>query len=128
MEEPKHILVVERDQALRQTLCEMLVDLGYRVTGAGDAKQMRAVLAADGVHLIVVDATMSEREEFSVASDAKERGIRLVMVSGNPETMQLFQDRVDQLLWKPFGRKELERAVDFALASKTFGQRTEDSA
>jgi DNA-binding response OmpR family regulator len=128
MEEPKHVLVMERDEALRQTVCEMLADLGYRVTTAEDAGRMRAVLAADRIDLIVLDATMSEREEFSLASQAKESGIRLVMVSGHPETMQSFQDRADQLLWKPFGRKELERAVNFAFASRTFGQRTEDPA
>jgi hypothetical protein len=48
------------------------------------------------------------------------------MISGNPTMMELFQDRADQLLWKPFGREALGRAVQAALASGAPGQRKED--
>jgi hypothetical protein len=49
------------------------------------------------------------------------------MISGNPATMKLFQDRADQLLWKAFGREALERPVRVALASGAYGQRQADA-
>jgi two-component system, OmpR family, response regulator len=123
---PNHILVVDHDGDVRETVCELLVDLGYRVSVAKDAKAMRAMLVGDGIELIVLDASTSDPQGLDTALDAKTRGIRLVMISGHPERMKQFHDRADQLLHKPFRRAELERAVQYALASDTFGQRKED--
>jgi hypothetical protein len=75
---------------------------------------------------LIVDASTSDTPSVSLAIDAKDRGIRLLMISGSPKETELFQNRADQLLWKPFRRADLERAIQHALASHTFGQRRED--
>ena len=128
MTPPKRILVVDHVGDVRQVVADLLLDLGYLVTLAKDAADMRATLDAGGIDLIVLDASMSAAEEVSLAVVARDRGIRLVMISGRPENMQAFHDRADQLLWKPFTGDALKRAVDYAFASSTFGQRTEDPA
>jgi two-component SAPR family response regulator len=87
---------------------------------------MHALLGADGIDLIVLDASTSETPGLSLALEAKDKGIRLVMISGHPKEMEAFNDRADQLLWKPFGREQLARAVKYALASEVRGQRKED--
>ena len=74
----------------------------------------------------MLDASTSAAEDVTLATLARNRGIRLVMISGHPEVMEAFHDRADQLLWKPFAGEALKRAVDHALASGTFGQRSED--
>jgi DNA-binding NtrC family response regulator len=122
----KHILVIDRDGDIRDVVSGLLADLGYRVSVAKDAAATRAILDADGVDVIVLDASTSDMADVSLAIEAKDRGIRLVMISGNPKEMELFQNRADQLLWKPFRRADLERAIQHALASHTFGQRVED--
>jgi DNA-binding NtrC family response regulator len=127
MAQSTHVLVVEREDDVREVIYELLVDLRYRVSLAKDVDAMRAFVdTADPVDLIVLDASTSEAEEIALAVEAKSRGIRLVMISGRPELMKRFHDRADQLLHKPFSRQQLERAVEHALASEVRGQRTED--
>jgi DNA-binding response OmpR family regulator len=124
--QPKHILVIDHDGDVREVVSEFLLDLGYRVSVGKDAEAARALLDADGIDLIVLDASTSDEAGISVAMEAKDRGIRLVMISGNPKDMEKFQDRADQLLWKPFRQADLERAIQHAFVSLTFGQRKED--
>ena len=123
---PKHILVIDRDGDIRDVVSGLLLDLGFQVSVAKDAAATCAILDADSVDVIVLDASTSDMADVSLAIEAKERGIRLVMISGNPNAMERFHDRADQLLWKPFRRADLERAIQHALASHTFGQRRED--
>jgi two-component system, OmpR family, phosphate regulon response regulator OmpR len=125
MTPPKRILVLDRGD-VRQIIAELLVDLGYVVTLAEGAARMRAELDTGGIDLIVLDATASDAETITLASVARDRGVRLVMISGRPATIEAYHDRADQLLRKPFTREELRRAVDYAFASGTFGQRKED--
>jgi two-component system, OmpR family, response regulator len=122
-----HILVVDRDGDVREIIADLLLDLGHRVSLAKDGDAMRAFIhARDKVQLIVLDASTSDAEEITLGIQARDQGIRLIMISGHPDIMERYQDRADQLLWKPFGRAELERAVDHALASEIAGQREED--
>ena len=122
-----HVLVVDHDGDVREIIADLLLDLGHRVSLAKDGDAMRAFIQArDKVQLIVLDASTSDAEEITLGIQARDHGIRLIMISGHPGIMERYQDRADQLLWKPFGRAELERAVDHALASEIAGQREED--
>jgi two-component system, OmpR family, response regulator len=122
-----HVLVVDHDGDVREIIADLLLDLGHRVSLAKDGDAMRAFIQArDKVQLIVLDASTSDAEEITLGIQARDHGIRLIMISGHPGIMERYQDRADQLLWKPFGRAELERAVDHALASEIAGQRVED--
>ena len=126
-QEPLHILVVDDDGDVRQVIADMLLDLGYRVSLAKGGATMRAFLATpDAVDLIVLDALMPGETSVELALHARDRGIRLVMISGSPDTMSAFQGRADQLLKKPFRQSELVRAIEHALASEVRGQRSED--
>jgi DNA-binding NtrC family response regulator len=127
MAKPKHILVVDHDGDVREVVAALLLDLGYRVSLTKTDETVRAFLAsADSVDLIVLDASTPNEPGVKVALQAKDRGIHLVMISGNPEQMKAYHERSDQLLYKPFRRAELERAVQEALGSNVFGQRVED--
>jgi len=96
MSQSVHVLVVEHHDDVRQTISELIVDLGYRVSLAKDADAMRAFVdAPDPVDLIVLDASTSEAEEVTLAVQVRDRGIRLVMISGRPELMKEFHDRID---------------------------------
>jgi DNA-binding NtrC family response regulator len=122
----KHVLMVDHDGDVRDVVSELLLDLGYRVSAAKDAETMHALLDRENIELIVLDASTSATREADLALEAKGRGIRLVMISGHPDVMERFRDCADQLLWKPFRREQLRRAVDYALASEVRGQRKQD--
>jgi DNA-binding response OmpR family regulator len=127
MTPPKHILVVDHDGDVREIIAGLLLDQGHRVSLAKDGPGMRGFIeSGDRVDLIVLDASSSALEAISLAVQARDEGIQLVMVSGHPSLMHEYHDRADQLLHKPFTGAELERAVQHALASDTFGQRKED--
>jgi DNA-binding NtrC family response regulator len=123
---PKHVLIVDHDGDVREVVSDLLLDLGFRVSTAEDAATMHALLDRESIELVVLDASTSAPRETDLALEAKEHGIRLVMISGHPDIMERFQDRADQLLWKPFGRDALKRAVGHALASDVLGQRKQD--
>jgi DNA-binding NtrC family response regulator len=119
-------LVVDDDGDVRAVIADILLDLGHRVSLAKDAAAMRAFLdTSDRVGLIVLDAS-ADHEAASLAVMARERGLRLVMISGHPKLMEEYHGRVDQLLHKPFGTNDLRRAVQVALDSEVGGQRVED--
>src|SRR4051794_7270240 len=103
MERPKHILVVELDPGVRSVVCESLATFGYRVDVAEDAPAMLRILeGSDPIDLIVLDASLCHLEPITLATRAREHGIRLVMMSGSPRRMEEFAGRHDQLMCKPF--------------------------
>ena len=123
---PKHLLVVDHDGDVREVVAGLLLSLGHRVSVAKNAEEMRALLDAQEIDLIVLDVGTSDLRGLSLALETRDKGIRLVMISGNPKAIEAFQDHADQLLRKPFKREELEQAVNYALASEVFGQRKVD--
>ena len=126
MSRSRDALVVEPEADVRTLVCEYLQGMGFHATGVADASAMRAALHDAAFDLIVLDATTSEDEEVTLAMEVRKHGIRLVMISGRPALMELFQDRTDQLLWKPFRRDDFEHAVRRAFASEVRGQRKEE--
>jgi two-component system OmpR family response regulator len=127
MTEPKHILVIDHDSDVAAVVAETLQTLGYRVSLAKDGEAMQAFVAnGEDPDVIVLDASTSETPGLNVALQARELGIRLVMISGHPNFITEFSDRADQLLWKPFRREQLARAIEHALESSVFGQRKAD--
>jgi DNA-binding response OmpR family regulator len=127
MSQPKHILVVDTDGDVREVITDLLLEAGFRVSVATSGETMRDFLqTSDPVDVIVLDASMGGKPPVSLALHAKELGVRLVMISGDPTKMEIAHERADQLLRKPFGQEELVRAVEAALASLSFGQRSQD--
>jgi DNA-binding NtrC family response regulator len=92
------VLVVDPEDAVRELIGEILVRDGYRVSLAKDADAVRAFAgAADRVDVIVLDATLSDTEEVTVAVQAQHKGIGLVMLFGQLKFMEEFHNRADQL-------------------------------
>jgi DNA-binding response OmpR family regulator len=120
-------LLVDDNELVRDAVAEQLVAQGHRVSVATDGETMRQFLdTPDPVDLIVLDALMPGEPAVTLALHARDRGIKLVMISGSPDKMKEYQDKADQLLRKPFRFEELRRAIELAMASDTFGQRGKD--
>ena len=120
----KHILVVDDDGDVRAVLVDILRDREYRVSSAVDGVTMRQFLEGnDPVDAIVLDALMPGEASVTLALLAKELGLPLVMISGNPDDMQFAIDHNLQMLEKPFKTQELIDALTKALGSGESGQR-----
>jgi DNA-binding response OmpR family regulator len=126
MNEAEHILVVEADRGVRDTLEMVLQHGGYQVTIAAGGEAMRAFLETDkSVDLVVLDASLRGDEGISIAQYLRELRMPLVMISGSPGVMEFAVKNGLQLLEKPFNIGELLAAVAVAFESGEFGHRQE---
>jgi PAS domain S-box-containing protein len=121
------ILVAEDDEQVRNTVVELLTDLGYKVLQATDAASALAVIHS-GIHvdLLFTDLVMpGPMKSADVARQAVERvpGLAVLFTSGYTENSIVHGGRLDQgveLLSKPYSREELARKIRQVLHKKTF--------
>lgn len=103
-----HVLVVDD----RPDICEIvqmaLQESGaYRVSAATEIREALSFLDRDPPDLLILDAVMPGRQGFRLATDAAERGIPIMMMTGEP----VMNEMLDELGWshlrKPFRLPEL---------------------
>lgn len=118
MDDPKapprtpHIMVVEDDPFVRDVLDIYLRGEGYLVTLASDGQDMRGVLAAGPVDLVLMDLRLPGEDGFALTRYLREQyhHLGIIILSTRHEIM----DRVvglecgaDDYLTKPFEEREL---------------------
>lgn len=64
MSQPRHILVVEDDRDIRDSVVEVLEDAGYRTSSAADGQQALTVLAQLTPDVILLDLMMPVMNGF----------------------------------------------------------------
>lgn len=122
--DPKHILVVDDDDAVREVIVAILNEFKYRVSSASSGAQMRDFLATGNpVDCVILDALMPGEQSSSLALHLQSLGLRVVVVSGSPEAIKLAEENGLQFLQKPFRAQELHGAIKTAFSSIQFGQR-----
>lgn len=119
------ILVVEDDEEVRNTVVEMLTDLGYRVLKAVDAQSGLSVVESGiPIDLLFTDVVMpGPLKSTELARKAKERlpGIAVLFTSGYTENSIVHGGRLDpgvDLLSKPYPREALARKVRHVLGNE----------
>jgi two-component system, OmpR family, response regulator len=126
MGQPKHILVVDDNVDVRDAIAAILEAHDFRVSYASSGSLMRDFLqTADPVDCVVLDALMPGEGNISLVHHLKEVRLPVVMISGSPDAMKRAEEANLQLLRKPFHAHELLDAVNTALASGEFGQRSQ---
>jgi DNA-binding NtrC family response regulator len=124
--QPKHILVVDDNGDVRDAIVATLEGYNFRVSHAANGSLMRDFLqTADPVDCVVLDALMPGEANISLVLHLKEVGLPVVVISGSPEAMERAEEYNLQLLRKPFHAQELNDAVNTALTSGEFGQRSQ---
>lgn len=106
-----HILVVDDDGEIRQLLGRFLRQYGYRVTGAGDGRQMREALASAPVDLVVLDLMLPGTSGLDLCREIRaRRSIPIIMLTAKGDD----SDRIvglelgaDDYVTKPFNAREL---------------------
>jgi two-component system, OmpR family, response regulator len=126
MGQAKHILVVDDDGDVRDVIVDVLRHYHYRVSSVSGGASMRDFLTTgDSVDCVILDALMPGEANISLLLHLKDVGIPVVVISGSPDAMERAEEYNLQLLRKPFHTQELYDAVNTALASGEFGQRSQ---
>lgn len=126
MSQPKHILVVDDDVHVRDVIVAILESHNFRVSYAASGASMRDFLQTAGpVDCVVLDALMPGEGNISLVLHLKKVGLPVVVISGNHDAIERAEEHNLQLLRKPFHAQELFDAVNTALASGEFGQRSQ---
>jgi CheY-like chemotaxis protein/nitrogen-specific signal transduction histidine kinase len=119
----EHILVVEDDQEVRKAVADMLGELGYRVSQAGDADAALELLKKQAPDLIFTDVVMPGSlaiREFTRKAQALHPGLRVLYTSGYTQNAIVHNGKLDddaQLLSKPYRKEQLARKLRSVLAA-----------
>lgn len=106
-----HIVVVDDERDLRETVAEYLSLHGYRVTPAANGAELRAILEGSRVDLVVLDIAMPGEDGLSLARFLRvQHTAGIIMLTASGETV----DRIvglemgaDDYLAKPVDLREL---------------------
>lgn len=119
------ILVAEDDNEVRETVVEMLQDLGYSVLETRDAAGALAIVESGvPIDLLFTDVIMpGSLRSPDLAAKARQHlpGIAVLFTSGYTEDSIVHEGRLDagvELLSKPYSREELARKVRASLAGR----------
>ena len=108
---PPHILVVDDDNRLRRLLKKFLVETGYMVGVAGNAKEARRQMSAFRFDLLVVDVMMPGEDGLSLTRRVRaESAVPILMLTAMgdaPDRIRGLELGVDDYMAKPFEPKEL---------------------
>lgn len=119
----ERILVAEDDDTVRATVNEILVENGYHVVLAASAEHAIAFCETDteGVDLLITDVVLPRIDGVHLFHKLREitGTLNVLYVSGYAENLHALQSEIDegrQFLEKPFGARQLLKAVRLALS------------
>ena len=90
-------------------LRQFLLRTGYRVSGATQRQQARAVLRKGDIDLLIADSVLRGGNGDDVAEAAGRRGMPVIMMSGDPTRIAWLS--VGPLPFQPFRAAQLLRLV-----------------
>lgn len=106
-----HILVVDDDQRIRDSLARYLSESGFRVTTAADAATARATMRGLAFDVVILDVMMPGENGLDLARDLKAiSNVPICMVTARAEPEERIQGLeigVDDYVAKPFEPREL---------------------
>lgn len=117
--ERPHVLVVDDDVRLRELIRRYLVDQGFLVSTAADAKEARSRLSSLAFDIVVLDVMMPGESGLDLTRDLRresELPILLLTAMGEPEDrIAGLESGADDYLAKPFEPRELKLRIDSIL-------------
>ena len=79
------ILVIDDDNAVRSTICENLIDLGYEVTDTPNGEEALQRIRSDYIpDVVITDIVMPQKEGLEIIMEIKRDfpDVKLIAVSG----------------------------------------------
>jgi CheY-like chemotaxis protein len=113
---PRHILVVDDEPLIRQSIQMLLEDDGYIVDEAGSGDEALALFEPGKFDMVFTDYFMPEMKGDQLAAAIKKRSPRqaIVMITAFPEKLQTSAcplGGVDSFICKPFEVETLRAAI-----------------
>ncbi|MEZ5931774.1 MAG: response regulator [Alphaproteobacteria bacterium] len=106
-----HILVVDDHRDIRELVQKYLVKNGYRVSVADGGAQMKKILAANSIDLVVLDLMMPGEDGLTLCRDLRAGGdlpvIMLTAMGEETDRVVGLEMGADDYLVKPFNPREL---------------------
>lgn len=121
MEKFLHVLVVEDNPEVRELMCCILIELGYRASVAENGAAARPLLESQGVDLLVTDEVMSGERGHELADYARSLGIPTLLMSADNSIKQELEGGIHGFIGKPFRLEELRKEIEKALAKPSQG-------
>ncbi|WP_393977458.1 response regulator [Xanthobacter agilis] len=111
VESGAHILVVDDDLEIRRLLSRYLVGQGFRVTTAGDGREMSEKLATQRIDLVVLDLMLPDASGLDLCRDLRATSnvpvILLTALKEDVDRIIGLEIGADDYLGKPFNPREL---------------------
>jgi DNA-binding NtrC family response regulator len=117
------VLVVEDEEAARQTLADVLQALGYQVVAVESAEEAGKLPADPAFDVLLTDFLLPGASGAQLAAGLVERwpNLKVIVMSGYAED-QVFKEQVSRgqvhFLQKPFTMEKLARVLAAALADQ----------
>lgn len=106
-----HVLVVDDDLKIRDLLGRYLLENGFRVTTAGDAKTAEAAMRGLSFDIVLLDWMMPGKDGITFARELKGQSpVPVCMLTARSDTEQRIEGLeagVDDYISKPFEPREL---------------------
>jgi len=117
------ILVIDDEDLVRFSVCQMLEDEGHQVEEAADGVEGIAKVAAGPLDLMITDIVMPRKEGLETIAEAKQMqpNMRVIAISGGGPVGQFNylelakQFGADEVLAKPFKKQDLVAVVNTVL-------------
>ena len=111
MDNQPHLLIVDDDREIRDSLSRYLTKNGYRVSVADGAVAMRRVLAAGAIDLVILDVMMPGEDGLTVCRYLRETTrlpiVMLTAVGEDTDRIIGLEMGADDYIVKPFNPREL---------------------
>ena len=107
------VLLVDDEPAILSVLHWAVQDLGCQVTSAHGGQAALDRLSNESYDILITDLVMPELDGFFLVKMAKklDPGLKIIVMTGSPELVPYVSCRLDGLLVKPFGLKELKLMI-----------------
>jgi two-component system OmpR family response regulator len=123
MEQTLHVLVVDDHREIRDLVGRFLKKEGFRVSEAGDGREMRKLLAASRIDLIILDLMLPGEDGLSLCREVRAKSaVPIIMLTAKGEEIDKvigLEMGADDYLAKPFGTRELLARIKAVLRRTT---------
>ena len=116
---PAHILIVDDERDIRDSLCAHLNRVGFEATAAKDAAEARSHLASNSTDLVILDVMMPGEDGLSLCRHLRETGetpvILLTALTDDTDRIVGLEIGADDYVNKPFNPRELVARIKAVL-------------